>query len=432
MSWMGLAFLFCTMGTNPHSDLTSAVSVSNNEVTIAGGKYVLGTNIVTIKEFAQFSVPDNPAVHVIHESVKMNYVGAPISPNRGVKLKGPRAANINARNSLVADSLVLTKADGTPLTEGIDYLLAADHALLGIADGSSIMTGEVVFADYSYRVLRLDLISLNEAGILNYTQGVAHPATPKLPEPGPGMIPLINVYRPYNSVEVKMEDLFPIGAEADIPGGTTSGLVEKTLAKLRAGEHVTVVCWGDSVTAGADVADENDIYFNRFSRMMTNAFPHADMEFHNISVGGTTSPRWVNNISTNIRFERVLELNPDLVTMEFVNDCGIGTNVLINYYNTILTTLRAQDAELIIIAPHFTHPESMGIQDIRTVDVRPYTKFVKAFTSANQVALADASSRWANLWRQGLPYVTLLNNSWNHPDGRGHLFFAEELMKCLE
>ena len=44
------------------------------------------------------------------------------------------------------------------------------------------------------------------------------------------------------------------------------------------------------------------------------------------------------------------------------------------------------------------------------------------------VAVADAAARWGNLVREGIPYVTLLANSINHPDDRGMEIFAQALM----
>jgi hypothetical protein len=36
--------------------------------------------------------------------------------------------------------------------------------------------------------------------------------------------------------------------------------------------------------------------------------------------------------------------------------------------------------------------------------------------------------RWGRLWRQGIPYRTLLLNGINHPDIRGMQLFADSLM----
>jgi len=42
--------------------------------------------------------------------------------------------------------------------------------------------------------------------------------------------------------------------------------------------------------------------------------------------------------------------------------------------------------------------------------------------------LADASRCYGRLWRQGIPYSSLLLNSINHPDERGMKIFADSLM----
>ena len=53
------------------------------------------------------------------------------------------------------------------------------------------------------------------------------------------------------------------------------------------------------------------------------------------------------------------------------------------------------------------------------------------FATQNRIALADASRRYGRLWRQGLPYSTLLLNSINHPDARGMKLFADALMELF-
>ena len=47
---------------------------------------------------------------------------------------------------------------------------------------------------------------------------------------------------------------------------------------------------------------------------------------------------------------------------------------------------------------------------------------------SRSLALADASLRYGRLWRQGIPYSTLMLNSINHPDARGMRLFAESLI----
>lgn len=71
----------------------------------------------------------------------------------------------------------------------------------------------------------------------------------------------------------------------------------------------------------------------------------------------------------------------------------------------------------------------MGTTDLRTGETRAAVGFLKEFAAENNVGLADASRRWAHLWQEGLPYMTLLNNGINHPDDRGHWLFVQELQE---
>ena len=72
----------------------------------------------------------------------------------------------------------------------------------------------------------------------------------------------------------------------------------------------------------------------------------------------------------------------------------------------------------------------MGLAREREIDhdPRPYVRGLRLFAENNRVALADASLLWGRLWRQGVPYSTLLVNAINHPDERGMALFADALM----
>jgi hypothetical protein len=74
----------------------------------------------------------------------------------------------------------------------------------------------------------------------------------------------------------------------------------------------------------------------------------------------------------------------------------------------------------------------MGFHALNEPERRPYVLALREFAERHHVALADASSRWAHLYQEGLPYITLLHNTINHPDDRGHRLFAEELWKCFQ
>lgn len=134
-----------------------------------------------------------------------------------------------------------------------------------------------------------------------------------------------------------------------------------------------------------------------------------------------------------INFDRVIAQKPDLVTIEFVNDSGWDKPTFDLLYGEMLKRLRDIGAEIILITPHYANFDAARTSaSFREPESRPYVAYLYEFAAANQLAVADASSRWAHLWKEGIPYVTLLDNTVNHPDDRGHRIFAEELMKCFE
>ena len=96
----------------------------------------------------------------------------------------------------------------------------------------------------------------------------------------------------------------------------------------------------------------------------------------------------------------------------------------------MLADFRRIGAEWIILTPHYVRPDWMGLTRERDIDddPRPYVAGLRQFAARHQVALADASLRWGRLWRQGIPYTTLLLNAINHPDARGMALFADSLL----
>jgi lysophospholipase L1-like esterase len=71
--------------------------------------------------------------------------------------------------------------------------------------------------------------------------------------------------------------VFEIGKPFDEPNDSEmqrrAGYVPKTLAKLRGGEPVTIVTWGDSVTAGGDVSSPEKMFAQLFPARLRERFP---------------------------------------------------------------------------------------------------------------------------------------------------------------
>lgn len=361
---------------------------------------------------------------------------------RGLAVPGPNGPAVTPRNCLAPGSVVVrAEQGGDELCLGRDYLLSELHGMLGVAPGSRVTSDDTVYVSYRYSQMRVDAVDLTPNGSVLLTEGTPHVTIPRPPDPVAASRRLAHIFRPYHAKTVETDHVYPIEeTAAQAVTGTTPGRIPRALAKLRAGEPLTIVCWGDSVTQGGDASALESRYVNVFEAGLRERFPQAALTIHNVSVGGSNSRQWLyperlDNPSVERRaqlaFDRVLEPCPDLVTIEFVNDVSMDAETVKATYSDILQRLHGIDAECILITPHFTHPAWMGFTSMREAENRVYVEALRQFADDNGVALADASARWGHLWKEGLPYLTLLRNRLNHPEDRGHRLFAEELWKCF-
>lgn len=424
--------------------LSSAVQVDAVSITVPAGTWNVSGRDVTIQKGGRFFILGAGA-HVVKDEPLTLSEQAPGGFWKGTKLQGPCSVGpINAGKSFRADTLVIRRSPGgIPLEVDKDYLVSAPYALVGLGTNTSLTSADVVFASYEYSVHRLDSLILNSEGVVEYVQGTAGTASVVPPEIAPDSIRLFNVFRPYDTDALAKEHLFFIDAsDQDIVTGTTTGKIPKTLEKLRQGKPVTIVCLGDSVTVGADIIDPFGSYVEQFRSSLQKKFSPEQIKLQNISLGGSRSIQWLyqgdykglpRRPADVCDFQRVLDAKPDLVTIEFVNDMTLSREQLDESYGKIYKALSDAGAEIILITPHFVHPNLMGIpgNPLRPEEKRPLIPYLKEFAAGHQIGLADASSRWEQSWKEGIPYITMLANHFNHPDANGDRFFAQELMKCF-
>jgi lysophospholipase L1-like esterase len=380
---------------------------------------------------------------VTAEALKLS-TDKPAGWAKGTRLHACNARDVNASGSLVPGSLEIRRAkDGELLKAGEDYLVDEQWGHVGLGPKSSVTPNDTVFASYRYSLLRLDTVQVSPAGKVTLKAGEPHISAPVPPEPDAGCVAIAHVFVPYVASQVSADDIYPITETAEQAiTASTPGRIPKTLAKLKAGQPVTIVCWGDSVTAGGNASAPEKRYVDVFAAGLRTRFPSATIDVQNISAGGSNSRQWLDpekfpyrglhGAENPARFENVLKGKPDLVTIEFVNDASMNAVQVEETYSEILKRFAPGGTEVILITPHFTMWRMMGFTNMREPEKRPYVLALRDFANKHHIALADASARWEHLAKEGLPYLTLLHNTINHPDDRGHLLFAQELWKCFQ
>jgi lysophospholipase L1-like esterase len=234
--------------------------------------------------------------------------------------------------------------------------------------------------------------------------------------------------------------LFPVLEPAELAmTHSTGGRIPRTLAKLQSGQPVKIVCWGDSITAGGDASTPEQRYPAVFERALKAKYPKSAITLKAVAAGGSTSRNWLYADkfpypwgNAKLSFDDVLKEKPDLVTIEFANDAYIDKpETLPAIYEDISKRLQGAGAEVILITPSFFNLDYMHFHSYYDQDSRQYEYFARKFANDHGWGIADASSRWEHLVKEGIPYTTYLNNSINHPDDRGHQMFVDELMKSF-
>lgn len=360
---------------------------------------------------------------------------------KGAPLAAVRAQECTTPYLLDPASLELRASrdmDAPFLIRGTDYEADVVWGTIGrLADGA-LEAGQPVFASYRHGLLRLDSIVLTPAGRITLRPGEAKPAAPVPPALAAGERRLANVYLPGRLTQLAPEHLFPI-LERSFPEppradpSPAERRVPRTVTRLRSGETLRVLAWGDSVTVGTFLPDwQQQRWQEQFVSRLRARFPAARIELLTEAWGGRNTGSYLAEPpgSEHNYAEQVLAKKPDLIVSEFVNDAGLNEEQVAQRYGKLLADFNAVGAEWIILTPHYVRPDWMGLTRERDIDDDPrgYVKGLRRFAAEHQVALADTALRYGRLWRQGIPYSTLMLNSINHPDARGMSMFADSLM----
>lgn len=407
-------------------------------IEVGPGMVSAGDHSSALLKPVRLEVPQLAPVHVADEE----HAGLPdFDPKAAGWRRGARLARLvteecSATGLLHPETLRVKLARGetqTPLVAGKDYCADGFWATFGRNEGGAIPKDATIYADYDYTPSRLDDIVVTEAGEVRLNLGMPQVGAllPGTPGAGETVIGRVFLYGPQTSLSE--ENLFPV--DFALPPHTVTPdaerLLPKTLAKLRAGQPVTIVAWGDSVTAGSGLQDKNAWYQYRFATLLQERFRASKIEMLTASWPGAGSDLYLKAApGSPHEFARdVLEPKPDLVTIEFVNDAYLDVPGVQEHYGKIIDILSKAGAEVILIAPHLVRPDWMQATTLKfDNDPRPYVAGLRQFAKARGIALADAAKDWCQLHRQGIPYTTLLLNSINHPDARGHEIFAQALI----
>lgn len=209
-------------------------------------------------------------------------------------------------------------------------------------------------------------------------------------------------------------------------------LLPRLHEKLKEGETVRYVVYGDSISAGYEASKPIYAYAELFAASLRAAYPATEIHVHNKAIGGENSHGGVKRLH-----EDVIALQPDLITIAYgMNDQNRnpdGSNATpIAAFERNLTMMidgirNHTAADIILITPCLPNPRWM----FASSNVTEYADAIRRLGAARGVPVADVQQRWEEDLAAGKSHESLLLNNLNHPNDYGHKLYAEVLSSYI-
>jgi len=192
----------------------------------------------------------------------------------------------------------------------------------------------------------------------------------------------------------------------------------ETAAKIRRGEPVRIVCFGDSVTGVYYHTGSRRAYTDMLGLALKQAHRRANVTMVNAGISGHTTVNALARIDTD-----VLAHKPTLVTVMFgLNDM---TRVPLETYQenlvTIIRKCRAVGAELVLCTPN----NVIDTSSRPTEKLLEYCQVVRQVARDQNVALWDCYNAFEQLRMQDAFAWRMLMSDEIHPNMDGHKRIAE-------
>jgi lysophospholipase L1-like esterase len=201
------------------------------------------------------------------------------------------------------------------------------------------------------------------------------------------------------------------------------------MAKLRAGEPITIGVSGDSISAGGNASGPSKAppwmpAFPELAAAQLEQTYDAPVTLHNRAVGGWVAPQGANDL------DALLATNPDLVIIAYgMNDVSYrNAETFKQTIAGMLERIRRANAETDVI---LVSPMTGNAQWVHTPpEMFPLYREALASLTGPGVALADVTSLWQEMLRRKRE-VDLTGNGVNHPNDFGHRVYAQAILALL-
>ncbi|MEV5025543.1 GDSL-type esterase/lipase family protein [Paenibacillus sp. LPE1-1-1.1] len=283
--------------------------------------------------------------------------------------------------------------------EGSDFLVDYTNASIRRTIGSRI-------ADWSLHPL-YDIVGFDQTKYEDYSN---------------------TTYTVYAEYEYEPEDSIP-DIRKVINGLST--IMPRVASKLRAGEEVIFVVYGDSISAGGEASQNSFTFFRRFADYLCEFHLGGSIRIVNKAIGGETSEGGASRVERD-----VIPMQPDLVSIGYgMNDQnlyehGLGVSPADYERNLqyIIDTIRAcGNTDILLITPCEPNPLWKHTSG-RMIE---YVHVIHRLSEQYGVGVADVYKLWREELEAGKTPESLLLNNINHPNDYGHHLYFRAFANML-
>ena len=197
--------------------------------------------------------------------------------------------------------------------------------------------------------------------------------------------------------------------------------VSRTRSDLEAGADVTIVAYGDSITAGFAVRRGFPSFWKE---MLDEKYPEAGLEMINSGISGDTTLDGLSRLDW-----AALSYEPDLVTINFgINACVLGLGLEefeMNLVEMVRRIRAGPGSEVLLLTSQLleTPPYDRLVLD--------YYQAIERVAREMDVGFVDVHGAWMRRVEQGTPLSSLILPGLDHPNEAGYRIIAEELMRLF-
>jgi acyl-CoA thioesterase-1 len=208
--------------------------------------------------------------------------------------------------------------------------------------------------------------------------------------------------------------------------GSQAKFLPRTRKKLEGGQKLTLVAFGDSITAGGETTRPELIYWQRWANSLQKKYPRAEIEAINGATGGDTTVNGLARLD-----DKVIKQKPDLVLIAFgMNDhnipgFGVPLDAFAQNLRTMIDRIRQNtDAEIILVSAFPPNPK----WHFGSLRMEQYAQATEQVAREKNCAYADVFRNWQTIALSKKP-EDLLGNNINHPNDFGHSIYFRVLEK---